>query len=81
MSKRGGKDYTPVEIKCGICGEPMNRTLYGRRKYHDECIIAEYINACNEGAGCKDPRKIRFHNAGFTKEDAEDFKSKFEEEE
>jgi hypothetical protein len=73
-SKRWKKYYKPVQHNCKICGEPVDRTIYGCRRYHDECIIDQFIEACNEGAGRNDPRKRRFWNYGFTKEDVEEFK-------
>lgn len=73
--------YKPKILNCGICGEPLDKVKYGRRQYHDECIISDFIDACNEGAGSMDHRKHRFWNFGFTIDEAEEFKARFQTEE
>lgn len=64
-AKRTRKYKKPI-ILCGICGEEVPQICsergYSRKRYHEECVLKEALQAISEGRGPKDKAVMRAWN-------------------
>jgi hypothetical protein len=55
--------YEPKMLNCKICGKPVNQS---RKRYHEECVLQDAVNAYKNGDRYPSPRIVRAINQGYS---------------